>query len=308
MSQKKVLVLGAGASIAMGYPVGKELRNQIITSDTTFHNSGENIHSLFSLEGNQREFFLEFRKSQMASIDAFLARRPEFSEIGKKVIAAVLLSCENSNKLHTNEHEDNWYSYFFNKKAANSWGELDFSEFSVLTFNYDRSLEQYLLSAICSSYGKSEKEALEKLSTLKIIHVYGSLGGALPNQEKYYPYGKKITKERIEDAASCLRVIPEGRCDDPIIEEAKMILRKASQVCFLGFGFDENNISLLDPEWTLQKTQVFATCYGMTSAEAKRAAYILKIPEYVIWKNHDLPKGFMCTNCTSILRETLFID
>ena len=308
MTQKKVLVLGAGASLAMGYPIGNDLRNYIITSDTDFHNSGENIYNLFSFKENEREFFLEFRKSQMLSIDAFLARRPEFSEIGKKVIAAVLLSREVPNYLHTNMHEDNWCFHFFNKIAANSWDDLNFSKYSVLTFNYDRSLEHYLLSAVCSSYGKTEKAASEKLSTLKILHIYGSVGSTLPNQEEYYPYSPTITPQRIEAAAKCLRVIPEGRNDDPSIEEAKIILEEASQVCFLGFGFDETNINRLAPERTLQKTQIIATCYGMTTAEARRAAYNLKIPDYLPRKNSDFPKGFMHANCITILRETLFLD
>jgi hypothetical protein len=88
-----------------------------------------------------------------------------------------------------------------------------------------------------------------------------------------------------------------------------MILEGASQVCILGFGFDETNINRLAPEKTLINKKVYATCHGMTTAEAKKASLGLKMPKYEIHHSGtDFPSRFMCVNCTTILRETSFLD
>jgi hypothetical protein len=43
---------------------------------------------LYSEDNLLQKFVNSFKQSQMFSIDAFLARRPEFSEIGKRSVVA----------------------------------------------------------------------------------------------------------------------------------------------------------------------------------------------------------------------------
>jgi hypothetical protein len=88
-----VLVLGAGASKAYGYPLGSELRHAIL--NLTEPNALEFgvLHDWdTSVAVEFTRFRNAFRQSNLYSIDAFLGKRKEFESIGKKCIAAILLS------------------------------------------------------------------------------------------------------------------------------------------------------------------------------------------------------------------------
>lgn len=306
--QKTVLLLGAGASRAMGYPIGIELRNSIIKGAT-----GEYCDLIWqSLNGSKADvlnFVEAFGRSQMYSIDAFLAKRPEFSEIGKAAIAAILLSKENRDLLHTNDHPDNWYAYLFNIMAANSWEDLDFSWLTIITFNYDRSFESYFLSAMQSAYGKKIDECWMKFSSIKIIHIYGVLGECNPSTESYRVYGSEVGHLDIKKALNSLKVIPEGRQDDQVLTEARTELKSAERLGFLGFGFDKTNLERLDSKNTcmlrvnndpgiggMRHRIVFATSFGMTNHEITKAS-IMTIGDY--------PEGrFYNKTCLEMLRES----
>ena len=317
--KKITLVLGAGASYAVGYPVGTGLRNKICELATPAREYIALPAGLLSFEGGILHNFVNaFRKSQMFSIDAFLARRPEYVNIGKMAIATILLEIENENHLLTTDHTDHWYRYFYNKFASESWDHLDFSNISIITFNYDRSLEKFLHSSIKESYGKSDAEAAEKLDTLKIIHVYGSLGSPITGKPDYLSYGGEVSDDKVKIAANSLRVIPEGRDDDKALEIAREMLSNADRIAFLGFGFDETNVARLHPEQTCKKImkdstfiknrQIFATCKGLTAAESMKAFKLLgqDLVEYHA-PTMD-PPGFHSSNCLKMLRETLLLD
>jgi len=93
-----VLVLGAGASIHLGYPSGRGLLVKIM--DDVLPEKGK-YYSTFrpSLPSTiDQSFITEFSNalyfSGMGSIDASCEGRPEFDVIGKLAIATVLLACE----------------------------------------------------------------------------------------------------------------------------------------------------------------------------------------------------------------------
>lgn len=249
IKEKVALVLGAGSSIPFGYPVGGELRRKIIELNRHHSHMLAIEAGLFDWSDgsvNIHTFVGEFAKSQMTSIDAFLARRPQFSEIGKLAIAALLLTSESQSHLFECEHADLWQRYLFGKLATEKWEDLDFSNLSVVTFNYDRSFEHYLISALEGSYGKSQEEVVERLRTLNIVHVYGSLGPTMPGDPGYFYYGSPASRSVVQEAAKYLKVIPEGRDDDDSLKKARNILQNADAIGFLGFGFDETNLRRLD--------------------------------------------------------------
>lgn len=127
MDKTIALVLGAGASAWLEFPLGSTLRSRIL--DLVDHerfsfavNSG-----LYSFGEHELKIFInEFKKSQMNSIDSFLARRREYTEIGKAAIAAILLEAESQNDLFSHESKDNWYRYLLNRLSSETWDELDF--------------------------------------------------------------------------------------------------------------------------------------------------------------------------------------
>jgi hypothetical protein len=316
-SSFKVLVLGAGASLAYGFPTGGELRQLILNfSEDSADNAGiiTNAHGLIDPRAFE-EFKTAFRKSQITSIDAFLGRRPQFSEIGKKCIAAILLRCERANALFSEAPEkDHWYQYLFNHFAKRDWEELTFDDIAIISFNYDRSLEHFLHVALQNAYGKNAQEASLKLKSLRIVHVYGSLSDELPDSPSYLGYDGKIDADKVNMAAKGLNVIPEGRSDSPALVKARGWLADANAIGFLGFGFDSTNVERLAEDGVCQVAitrmhgsivrHICGSRIGMYDAEMKRA-FMALIREPIFASEVD---NFMDLNCTKTLRSTLFLD
>ena len=315
MSQSKVLVLGAGASIAYGYPSGRQLRAEILGISDRVAQSYGLLRRMNAQTG--RSDFTDFRDafeaSMMYSIDAFLARRKEFAEIGKKCIAYALLKHENPKLLFREQSDtDNWYQYLFNHIASKDWEELSFNDLAIVTFNYDRSLQHFLIKALKSAYDKTTTEVEEKIKTLKIVHVYGSLSDKWPSDLDYFPYDGEVDYQTIDIASRNLQVIPESRIDSPTLNVARKWLSDADSICFLGFGFDPLNVERLAegdacslrkqrPQGRITRT-VVGTCKGMTTAEISSA--------YATLTGASLVRGngfFHDTGCTQALRETGFL-
>ncbi len=319
----KVLVLGAGASHAYGYPLGGELRQRILAIQP-----GEAISSgIISIAESQEphiildDFQNTFRESMFYSIDAFLARRSEFSEIGKRCIAHILLSCEKRELLFSESPgKDHWYQYLLNRYLKVDWDDLDFSDLSIITFNYDRSFEQFMLGALQAAYGKSSEQTVEKLKTLRIIHVYGTLGSTYPGKHSpYRNYGETSSQPQwTYRAAKSIRVIPESRNTNSLeLLDARDTLAKADGICFLGFGFDEINVERLAEgeacgAWKLRnkglvKREITGTCIGMTDREANSAWRKLTVTSSESLSFPLAEKSLQHKNCTQLLRETLFL-
>jgi hypothetical protein len=308
---RTTLVLGAGSSCAFNYPTGASLRTEILSlASPPYRELSKQADLLQFKNPTLIEFIDAFRKSQMQSIDAFLARRPEFVDIGKRAIAGILLSCEESSKLDKTDYVDGWQQYLWNKISTEAWGNLDFSWLRIITFNYDKSLEQYLINAIQHSYNKSLIDAETKLSSLKIIHVYGSLGAALSFEEGYLQHG--IGPNAAHIAAHSIQVIPEGRDDSPSIRQAKEHLLWANKIAFLGFGFDKTNMGRLDSQTTCRRSipgehglprnrKIYATCKGMKQGEISQAKTLLN-------SDFQYEPIFIDANCIDTLRESSLFD
>ena len=106
------------------------------------------------------------------SIDSFLEHRKEFIPIGKTAIAQELIKYEDPTQLFK---VGDWYQYFYNLLNA-SFEHFGNNKISIITFNYDRSLDHYLFTALHNSYGKTEEECVSVMENIPIIHVHGQLG------------------------------------------------------------------------------------------------------------------------------------
>lgn len=326
IEKNTVLILGAGASFPYGFPLGSELRRGILELKHPANVGAAVVstdlrnHPLFD------EFINDFHASRLYSIDAFLATRTRFSDIGKLAIAAVLLACERvSKKTIFPSTTQDWYDYLWNRiAAASNWDQLDFTKLSVVTFNYDRSLETFLLEAVRASYGVTAQQAISKLQTLKIIHVYGDLGSPWPDDDRYAEFGTTLDDEMVLKAAQSIAVIPEARDGDPKFLEAQTVLGCAEKICFLGFGFDLLNLRRLRAnevctnmfvgasEKTRPRELAFS-CYGRSEAEAHRDAYLCGQAQ-VAMANEPIglrlakyPPGFFHASCLETLSRSLIL-
>lgn len=310
---KTVLILGAGASCGYGFPVGSRLRQMILD----LRDDEDAANAMGFGPSTLRRFVDAFRASQNYSIDSFLGRRPELVEIGKAAIAYVLLACEQKADLTADSNTDHWYQYLVNELAADEWNTFDPSWLSIVTFNYDRSLPFYLSETLQNIYNKSHEEVTERLSSLKMVHVYGRLGDPFTG----IPFGNLNTEHMyayVRDAARELVIIPEGRDDSPTVTNSQALIRSAERICFLGFGFDETNIRRLGaPQCFLNEHPrlnrepdrhpkiTAGTCMGLTAAERQRAVNRLFAGSDPL---ASPVKKFLSTNCINTLRESLILD
>lgn len=267
ITRKLVLILGAGSSMPFGFPSGSDLMSRIINRLTP--SNPDPMQSVIRDAGFQPKEIENFRnaltKSGKKSVDAFLEHRSEFLEIGKVATACVLLPLESEDRIF-GRNDTNWYEYLFNKLNA-SFEEFDKNSVSVLTFNYDRSLEHYLLTALQNSYGKTSDECSRKLASLPIIHLYGQLGSLPSLGGQGIEFGAEINPDVLTRAADGIQIIHEDVAKNPQFQRAHELLNSAERVCFLGFGYDRTNLGRLARYDQPPKQGVIGSAMGLTERE-----------------------------------------
>ncbi len=254
------LILGAGASAPYGLPTAMKLRDLIIptrsptgletaeefplkTPPQAFLDLGHptkewNIYLEQAVEragltAKLADFRNKFYRVDQ-TIDWFIRDNEEaFGDIARLHIAAVLLNCEQDNL------SGNWYRSLSQRLFSGDPETLEAGKLAVISFNYDRSLERYLLNVLENQYGKSWPVAKELISRIHIEHVYGQLGTL-----DEVPYGDFMKAQNAADGIRLIRPQP-----DPVIKEKiQGMLQRSTYVNFIGFGFDDDNINLLGPD------------------------------------------------------------
>lgn len=270
---KTLLIVGAGASVPYGYPTGYELRSELTSS-----NALSGLQQQIDKSGLEL-FCRHFEESQLNSIDAFLAKRGDdkvisyeghqriecatYGEYGKLAIAHILIEREEVTNL-IKPKDDHWLQYLWNLMSDVPKSEFQNNQLKIVSFNYDRVIEQYFQTTIQHSYGVEYAEGLDLRSAIEIIHVYGSLGN-LENRA----YGIKLTN--VKSAANSILVIPEAREENNTeFEKAKQIIQWADKICFIGFGFDSTNMRRLGfPHHDLSAKKIYGSTYSSSYPEIK---------------------------------------
>lgn len=236
---KTVFVLGAGASKPYGYPLGWELLEKLKYPP-------DEVRYVVIESGIPNRRIEEFSQTLIlanpVSIDTFLGRRPEWADLGKRMIAAYLIRCESEGNLRSKT--DDWYQLLIDR-LDDDFDALDFSNVTVVTFNYDRSLEACLVSSLVHLHGKSRDDVIDKVRGLKIIHVYGCLGNLSGLGPEDIPYSHELTVGAVIRAASGIRIIPDDRDDSAEFREARHALKFAKQIIFLGHSYYRDNMRRL---------------------------------------------------------------
>ena len=135
---------------------------------------------------------------------------------------------------------------------------------SFVTFNYDRFLEQWLLTKLQHSFGIDHSAALSFMEQIPIHHVYGSLGSIDASPED--------RADAWMSASQGIRTIFDAERFDNEIAESKKLLRNAQVVCLLGYGFHRENTELLTLIDCLGRAdcQVTSSRFEMMEFEWKR--------------------------------------
>jgi hypothetical protein len=265
---KTVFVLGAGASEPYGLPLGSALYERVIRDFST----NSQIRSEFSntTPFNQRhvdDFIKALKFSGLTSVDAFLEKREEFVDIGKAIMAIELLKCENHEALWV--AEENWLQYLYARLTTKTLEEFKSNAVAFITYNYDRTLENFLHTSLMNSYGKDEEECKVALSRIGIIHLHGRLG-YLPWQgdKNVIPFAQNaMTPQIIEMCQREIRIVHENIEDRNVeFNVARRLLSDARRIFFLGFGYAPQNVDRLNFA-EIKPTVAEGTALGLTSRE-----------------------------------------
>jgi len=276
-----VFILGAGASVPFGFPVGCDLRDDIVKklSDTT-----TTLFVVLRAAGFDDSQITRFRealqKSGQPSVDVFLEQRSEFTPIGKVAIAASLIPYEDEAKLWGGAQ--NWYEHVWKHLGPSLMDDVAQSQLSVITFNYDRSLEHFLYSALRNSFNIGTEDAARYLrEVIRVVHVHGKLGElpfarARPDVTRaYQPGDRSNLAAAAVAAAKTIKIVHEGTREDPEFVQARQLLAQAEIVCFLGFGYLEANVERLGITTLPSTVQLYGTGYRFMSGEQTQASKVL---------------------------------
>ncbi|MFC1588402.1 hypothetical protein ACFL54_08830 [Planctomycetota bacterium] len=296
-----VLILGAGASFPYGFPLGKTLVSSI--SNKYVHNT-DSDRDLFlahlSGAGHSPKTVEEFTQalyySGKTSVDAFLEIRTKYKEVGKAVMAQFLICHEDEKLLFTrNEEQGHWYHYLFGLLSGSDLNSYCANQLTILTFNYDRSLDHFLYTSLTNTYGCSQQECVNAMKSVPIIHLHGQLGNLPWQGSPSRPYAIETKAANIFTSADGIRIIHESTSTDTEFNKARSYLEEAKIICFLGFGYNKNNIERLKIEQYLQSKIIIGSAMHLTREEMNKIEGTLL--------NKDVLKYPDCGNL-EFLRET----
>ncbi len=280
IEKETVLILGAGASIVYGYPSGNELVNQICTNLKTPYTDRDftqQIHTFIDLDFRPKDT-ITFRNAlancAKDTIDEFLTTNPSFDKIGKHAIAMEIIRCEHQLKLtESGNTSNNWYKYLFTA-MTNGQNKIDTfpnNKISFITFNYDRSLEQFFYTALKNNYhGTPDEIIFDILKKIPIIHVHGQVGKMPWQGENFRHYQPSVDCDNIKKGASGIITINEADEELPEFIKARKLILNAKEVIFLGFGFDSTNIKHLNATGCFQQKKVIGTARGFSDKRMRR--------------------------------------
>ena len=287
-----VLILGAGSSAHCGYPLGVTLISRLCSLDD--HWIQHNAPNIWEID-DIKAFLKKLSYSGHYSIDTFLESNPSMADMGKFLITQELKKQEHIDNLFP-ATKSGWYQYLFNRllpeKGNNNFAD---NKLSIITFNYDRSIEAYLHTALQARLNIDERDATEFLKQLNIIHVHGILG-----DYPTIPYTNMETNTEMLIAISQkIQIIyeiadQEDRFCNSMFEQAHEALLNAERIYFLGFGFHPDNIRRLrffTPDNTANR-MIRGTITGLGVRE--REALYARLAPLGVASNCLPPNGTHC--------------
>jgi hypothetical protein len=271
-----VLILGAGASNDYGFPCGEVLKQLILSglgsavqhSQFPSNADGRILHELGFTQTEIRDFVNAFNFSGTVSIDAFLEHRSDLIKLGKTAIALFLCPFEHVDELFRKvEGRQDWYRYLYDRMKT-AFDDFGTNKLSVVTYNYDRSFESYLFTALQNGFGRSEREVASVLEKIPVVHLHGQLGTppwqGLADSRPYEPHK---TSPEIKLASDGIRIIHEpDLAGDPSFTRAEQLIEAAQRVIFLGFGYDQTNLKRI-VKFFKPGQELLGTFFGLSQIE-----------------------------------------
>jgi hypothetical protein len=136
-----------------------------------------------------------------------------------------------------------------------------FNKVTVIDFNYDRVLKQYLYSALQRLYGLAPAYAAHALKQLNVIRPYGSLDFLeWEGARQHLAFGN--LNINLPVALKGIRTFTEEKSAGAV-QHIDRALRDAQVCIVLGFGYHPQNVELLSTSRDYAENPTFMTAYGM---------------------------------------------
>ncbi|MCA9306850.1 MAG: hypothetical protein KDA16_09975 [Phycisphaerales bacterium] len=280
MANHDVYIVGAGASCPFGMPTSNALKRELcenpaLATDQLMRgiDSFRLPHGVNPVLQRVSELSTQFRFSNAQSIDRFLENRPDHVDLGKKLLAALLLPKEEE-ALHRWPHDGDWIGWLTSRYFDGTDDPAD-AHVTIITFNYDRLVEFGIGMMLANTRGQGAN-ALELANRVPIIHVYGRCESPAAFKDGHIT--TRYTPKSRDETAKSIKIISDERTedDDTQLALAREKLFNARRVVFLGFGYDRINLKRLgiyegSAEWStrLPNFNVFGTAFGLRGQKLK---------------------------------------
>lgn len=294
---KTCFVLGAGASLEAGFPIGSALLTTIMEKLNLRYkfnslNSGDSVIAAALLQkvgGQYGEDFNEYlyaawricEAAQIGlSIDNVIEQHDDDYRVqlcGKIAIAVSLLAAEKNSRLMPDRYETSpdlnkmkgtWYPTFVQMLCENVPRrsiESLFDNVPIVTFNYDRSVEYYLPQELMRVYGIDRNAADSAVSRLNIVHPYGQVA-KLASSVESGGIGYGAAGINYLDLSENIITFSERIDDESQLARIRQPIDDAEQIVFLGSAFHRQNLELITPR-TSRYRRVYATTLGIHGTE-----------------------------------------
>ncbi|HBC88827.1 MAG TPA: hypothetical protein DCZ94_17935 [Lentisphaeria bacterium] len=283
-SEKTVFIFGAGASNPYGFPLGPQLKNDILN----YHDL--NVMKYFNANSNMKNLMPEFknalRDGDYETIDYFLGRKKKFRELGAFYIVTVIGLKESQSSLFP--QRDLYADIFYMLNVESDSTEIP--PISIISLNYDRSLEHFMEHNVkVNCHDEIESHALQKVKKLPIIHAHGSFGDI-----SIVPYGKVEDAKSVHAAVNKIKIVSDKLDDSKEFQEAQRIISEAVNIIFLGFGYHPTTLKALFSSCDINTKHIYGTAKNLP---AERKSEVQQFFSDKIWlgkENQD---------CSSFLND-----
>jgi hypothetical protein len=295
-----VLILGAGAGVDLRMPTGRDLQVTISRLTQAAKNYNPDNPTVWgdpevqtavrrACATSETEIISALKQINegvylRASIDDFLDRHRAnrvINACGKIVIARAILQYELESKLHFktdnvfntldfNQIGDSWIIRFWQmlgqgtatEEIANSLDHI-----TIINFNYDRCIEQFLIQALRCLDGWSPKDAHEFVyKQMRIFHPYGVVGKLPPTiVESGVAFGDE--KPELVALGNGIKTYTEQMEEDDALKKIHHAMAEAETIIILGFHFHRQNVALLKPTLKTRVRKIYATVHGISNED-----------------------------------------
>ena len=279
--------MGAGASKEAAFPLGLQLAQEI-GAITAPRNTDESMQFFNTIRaalhtGDHNHLIgvcgmIHAAMPFATSIDDYIdnAGDPLIAKVAKMAIVHQILKAERESPLFESVEEGRvrnassdptlttWYHHFWRQLSRDTKrANLDeiFDGVRIINFNYDRSLEQFLTSAVRNYYGTSWNEAAAVVSKCPMVRPYGSLGPIRGLENCIADFGDEVYPQQLLQMSNGIRTYTEQIEDKDALHRISEYSGDSRQMVFLGFGFHDQNLKLLRAGTSGELT-ILGTAFG----------------------------------------------